>query len=89
MKMKKLLASVATLGSSFAVFADGGTTTTSGIVATSDFSDMFSTAQSNMAALIDVALPVAITFVGGGLVIWGAIALVSVLKRAFSAGKGR
>lgn len=92
--MKKLLCTVATMGTSVLAFADGGTTsggtgTSNGIADVADVSGIFTAAQSNLAALIDAALPVAIAFVGGGLVIWGAIALVSILKRAFGAGKGR
>lgn len=59
------------------------------IVSTDDVADIFTEAQTNMTALIGAALPVVIAFVGGGLIIWGALALVSLLKRGFGAGKGR
>ena len=77
------------VGSALSVLAEETGTTSSGIVAVSDMTDIFSTAQSNMSSLIEAALPVVIAFVSGGLIIWGGLALVSLLKRGFGAGKGR
>lgn len=85
--MKKLFVALASVGSSVVALAEGTAAET--IVGTDDVTGIFEAAQTNMEALIDAALPVAIAFVGGGLVIWGALALVSILKRAFGAGKGR
>lgn len=89
-KMKKWLVGLGTAFASVLAFAEetSGTSSTE-IVSVSDMTDMFTTAQTNMASLIDAAIPVAISFVVGGLVIWGAIALVGILKRAFTSGKGR
>ena len=81
-------ASVASLAT-FAEETSGGSTTSTGIVSVQDVTDIFSNAQTSMTSLIDAALPVIIAFVGGGLIIWGALALVSLLKRGFGAGKGR
>lgn len=86
-KMKKLLVGLGTALASVLAFAEESSG--SDIVSVSDMTDMFTTAQSNMSSLIDAAIPVAISFVVGGLVIWGAIALVGILKRAFTSGKGR
>ena len=76
-----------------AVFAaeTTGSSTTGLISSTSEtaLEGMFTTAQSNLSSMLDNAIPVIVAFVVGGLVIWGAIALIGVLKRAFSAGKGR
>lgn len=91
--MKKLFYSLAAFAatSPLSLLADDSTggSSSSGIVSTSDVADIFTNAQTDMTALITSALPVIIAFVGGGLVIWGAIALVGVIKRAFGAGKGR
>lgn len=62
----------------------GDTTGSSDVVSnviedsTDALSGILSTAGSSVAALV-----------AAGLAIWGAIAIVGVLKRAFSAGKGR
>lgn len=72
---------------SLATFAADGAD--SGIVSVDDVTSIFTNAQSSMTSLIDAALPVIIAFVGGGLIIWGGLALVSLLKRGFGAGKGR
>lgn len=86
--MKKLITTLGTglLGvAAFAQESGGG----EGIVDAADVTEIFTGAQSSMSALMDAAIPVVIAFVGGGLIIWGAISLVGVLKRAFGAGKGR
>lgn len=86
--MKKLLTMLGSgLASVVALAEEPGTA--SGIVSIDDVQAIFTGAQSSMTSLIDAALPVIIAFVGGGLIIWGAIALVGVIKRAFGAGKGR
>lgn len=86
--MKKLLYSLAAVAAApLSLLAEGGTSTP--IVSTADLQGIFTNAQTDMTALITAAMPVIVAFVGGGLVIWGAIALVGVIKRAFGAGKGR
>lgn len=87
--MKKLLTMCGTALAGVVAFAEGGVTAVDPIVAVDDVKDIFTGAQSSMTSLIEAALPVIIAFVGGGLIIWGAIALVGVIKRAFGAGKGR
>lgn len=87
--MQKFLAMLGTGLAGVVAFAEGGATGTNPIVAVDDVKEIFTGAQSSMTSLIDAALPVIIAFVGGGLIIWGAIALVGVIKRAFGAGKGR
>ena len=87
-KMKKLGVALFCGLTSALVWAEGKAAA-SGIVSTDDVADIFTEAQTNMTALISAALPVVIAFVGGGLIIWGALALVSLLKRGFGAGKGR
>ena len=87
--MKKLLSTFACGLASVAAFAEGGTGTAQGIVEVGDVTEIFTNAQSSMASLLDAALPVIIAFVGGGLIIWGALALISVIKRGLNAGKGR
>lgn len=87
---KKLLSFFGALGATALAFADEtGSTTASGIISTDDVAEIFEGAQTSMTALIESALPVVIAFVGGGLIIWGVMALIPVIKRAFGAGKGR
>ena len=88
--MKKLMYTLGAFAATapMALLADDSTTA-SGIVSTSDVTGIFTQAQTDMSSLLEAAIPVVCTFVGGGLIIWGAIALVGVLKRAFGAGKGR
>lgn len=85
----KLFALGAVMSSGVALAEETSGSSSTAIIGVEDMTDMFSTAQQNMTSLLDAAIPVAVSFVVGGLVIWGAIALVGVLKRAFSAGKGR
>lgn len=90
MNMKKVLTALGVVGSSALAFAEEGATgTANAIVEVADVTDIFTNAQDSMGDLIAAALPVVIAFVGGGLIIWGALALVSLLKRGFGAGKGR
>lgn len=84
--MKKLLITAMVALPSLAALAD---TTDTNIITISDVSDIFETATTNMTSLVSAAMPVVISFVGGGLVIWGAFALLRLIKRGFSAGKGR
>lgn len=88
--MKKLMYTLGAFAATapMALLAEDSTTS-SGIVSTSDVTSIFTQAQTDMTSLLDAAIPVVCAFVGGGLIIWGAIALVGVLKRAFGAGKGR
>lgn len=46
-------------------------------------------AQSSLEGILTSAGTAVTALVVAGLAIWGAIAIVGVLKRAFSAGKGR
>lgn len=89
--MKKFFATaLASVGGAFAALAEGGTSGISDpIVTVNDVAQIFDTAQTDMASLIDAALPVVIAFVCGGLIIWGALALIGVIKRGLNAGKGR
>lgn len=91
--MKKLMYTLGAFAATapMALLAEGGTSGsgTSSIVSMSDVTDIFTNAQEDMTSLLSAAIPVVVAFVGGGLIIWGAIALVGVLKRAFGAGKGR
>lgn len=84
--MKKLMYTLGAFAATapMALLAEG-----ENIVTVADVTDIFTNAQADMTSLLSAAIPVVIAFVGGGLVIWGAIALVGVLKRAFGAGKGR
>lgn len=76
--MKKILLSLAAVGPAVCAFAEE--TSSSAIV---------TEAQSTLAGLLEQVSGVVGGLVTAGLVIWGGIALVGVLKRAFSAGKGR
>lgn len=85
--MKKLLYSLAAFAAApLSLLAEGAATP---IVTQEQVGEIFTNAQTDMTSLITAAMPVVVAFVGGGLVIWGAIALVGVIKRAFGAGKGR
>lgn len=59
----------------------GGSTTTADTV--------IDNAQSALEGILTSAGSAVSALVVAGLAIWGAIAIVGVLKRAFSAGKGR
>lgn len=82
--MKKLLALVPGFASLAAVAAegDGGY---SGSVAES----IASQASTQLQGYLTGVGPVVATIVVAGLAIWAGIAIVGILKRAFSAGKGR
>lgn len=86
MNMKKLIAGAVALGPTLALLAED---TSTYVASTTQLGAVFTNAQTNMTALVTAAMPVISAFVGGGLIIWGAIALLSVIKRAFLAGKGR
>lgn len=90
MNMKKFALALGGALASVASFAEetGGSADTS-LVPVADVSGIFTQAQTAMGSLLDAALPVVIAFVVGGLTIWGALALVSLIKRGFGAGKGR
>ena len=51
--------------------------------------DVLDGASSALQAIITAAGPVITTVVIAGLGLWGAIAIVGVVKRAFNSGKGR
>lgn len=46
-------------------------------------------AQTALEGLITAATPIVSSIIVAGLAVWGGIALIGLLKRAFSAGKGR
>lgn len=50
---------------------------------------IISGAETALKGLLDSAGPVVASVVIAGLGIWGAIAIVGLIKRAFNAGKGR
>lgn len=52
-------------------------------------SSVIDQAQSSLEGILTSAGSAVTALVVAGLAIWGAIAIVGVLKRAFSAGKGR
>lgn len=79
---KTMAAVTVALGAPFALLADDSTTASTASTVISDSKDaleeILTTAGTAVAGLV-----------AAGLAIWGAIAIVGVLKRAFSAGKGR
>lgn len=86
--MKKLLSTVtSTVLLAATAIAEGEGT--SNMPTVSDVEGVFSSFDETLGQLLDKAIPVVTAVIGGGLVIWGAIALVGVLKRAFTVGKGR
>lgn len=53
------------------------------------YETVVSDAQSKLESILTTGGEAVAALVVAGLAIWGAIAIVGVLKRAFSAGKGR
>lgn len=51
--------------------------------------DLFTGVKEQFSGLIEAALPYITAFVVAGLVIWGALALIGIMKRAFGSGRGR
>lgn len=51
--------------------------------------DIVTQSQSSLSAMLETVGPAVVAIVVAGLAIWGGIALVGVIKRAFNAGKGR
>lgn len=87
-KQKFYLAACAVAASPFAVFADE--TSGSGTTETTDVaSQIVSESSDVLQGMLTNAGTVVTDLVIAGLAIWGGIALVGILKRAFSAGKGR
>ena len=84
--MKKLMCSAGALAltalPALAEETSGGTSST---VA----ENVLDGASSALQAIITSAGPVITTVVVAGLGLWGAIAIVGVVKRAFNSGKGR
>ena len=72
-----------------ALAQDSGGSSVDPIIAVDDFSDMWESIGDTMTDLIEAALPYVTAFVIGGLVLWGAFALIRIIKRGFSTGKGR
>lgn len=62
----------------------GETTTAPQIV-----QDIVTQSQSSLSSMLETVGPAVVAIVVAGLAIWGGIALVGVIKRAFNAGKGR
>lgn len=82
--MRKVLFGASAMLATASAFAAAGDMPDSAAV-----SEIFTNAQTSLGDLLTAALPVIIAVVGGGLLVWGGIALVGVIKRAFGAGKGR
>lgn len=87
--MKKLLTLATTTLMGVIAFAEETAGSSDALVSTEDVEGIFGNAQTALGDLLTSALPVVGSLVVGGLVIWGAIALIGILKKAFSAGKGR
>lgn len=88
--MKKLLLAVPMVGSVVTAFAEGsapsaGPEAYSGSVAET----VVNNASTTLINFIEGAGVVVAAVIVAGLAIWGAIALVGILKRAFQTGKGR
>lgn len=87
--MKKFLTSLgfASLGA-VSAFADG--TTSTGTAYTGSTAESIVTQVSGtMTNFLTGAAPTIATIVVAGIAIWAGIALVGILKKAFSVGKGR
>lgn len=86
--MKKFLAILAS--APLAVFADGGTTTSTGTAYAGSVAETIANnASATMGNFLTGVAPVIATIVSAGLAVWAGIALVGILKKAFGAGKGR
>ena len=82
--MKKLLALVPGFLSLAAVAAEGDGGYSGSVAET-----IATQAQTQLQGYLTGIGPIVATIVVGGLAIWAGIAIVGILKRAFSAGKGR
>lgn len=84
--MKKLMYSVLTFAAvSLPALAEEISGGGSDTIAT----DILDQAQGALEAIITAAGPVVTSVIVAGLGLWGAIAIVGVVKRAFNSGKGR
>lgn len=81
---KTMAAVTVALGAPFALLAEE----TSGSGADTA-TTVIENAQNSLEGILTTAGGAVAALVAAGLAIWGAIAIVGVLKRAFSAGKGR
>lgn len=79
--MRKLAVMLVPAVSSVAAFAAEGDTDVG--------TQILSGAQTTLTGLLTSAVPVIVAILGAGLAIWGAIALVGLVKRVFSTAKGR
>lgn len=52
-------------------------------------SQVVSSAQGTLTTVLTAAGPAILAIIGAGLALWAGISIVGILKRAFSAGKGR
>ena len=85
--MKKLMYSAGAFAlSALPVLADG---TSGGTSSSTVAEDILDQAQGALEAIITAAGPVVSAVIVAGLGLWGAIAIVGVVKRAFNSGKGR
>ena len=80
---KLYVGSMIALGSAVSAFAEE-TGSTSSVAA-----DLINDAQGSLQGILTTAGGAVSAIVVAGLAIWGAIAIIGVLKRAFNAGKGR
>ena len=83
--MKKLFYSaLAVAGSASAALAQEGSASAINIAET-----LTEQAKDSLTGMLDTVAPVIVAVVVAGLSIWGGIALVGIIKRGFTAGKGR
>lgn len=82
--MKKLFALLGVVSSSVAAFAAEGDITAAQIT-----TDMLTPIQTNVNAMLSAALPVIGALIGVGALVWVGFLAVRLVKRGFSAGKGR
>lgn len=80
MNKKLLLATVATVGTSIAAFAEGETSAAQTIL---------SQAQTSLQGLITTATPIVGTIVVAALGIWGAFKMLRLVMKAFGFGSSR
>lgn len=81
---KMYVASMVALGSAVSALAEEGSTTTTTVA-----DSLIDSAQGSLEGILTSAGTAVSGLVVAGLAIWGAIAIIGVLKRAFNAGKGR
>lgn len=85
--MKKILLGLASVGMAVSAFAEG--TSTAAAYAGSTAESIVTGVSGTMTNFLTGAAPVVVTIVVAGLSIWAGLALIGILKKSFSAGKGR